>query len=73
MSSDRPPFEPAVFRPFAQTFTRETHDVLIDGRPRTDYRLEYDDEGQKVVFDRLTYDEACQVQIVRKPPQPRHT
>jgi hypothetical protein len=62
-----PPFKPAVFRPFPRPISGRTHAVIVRGRERTDYRLEVDEEGQKVVFDELSYDEACDFQIVRRP------
>ena len=58
------PFRPAIFRPFWKTINPQTHAVIVAGQERTDYRLEYDKDGQKVVFDELSYDEACHLQIV---------
>jgi hypothetical protein len=59
------------FRPYP-TFSSETHDLLISGKLRTDYHLESDSDGERVIIvDDLSYDDICNVQIVRRyPPSP---
>ncbi len=52
------------FRPWPKAISPETHEVRVGGVVRTDYREEWDDEGQLILLDGLTYEECCNVQIV---------
>ena len=54
------------FRPIG-TFSPRTHRVLVVGKPRTDYLIERDDEGQKIVIENMTYEELCHFQIEPMP------
>lgn len=56
------------FRPWPTSISELTHDVIVFGQRRVDYRREYDDQGQMIVFDDLTYEEMCSVQIVPLSP-----
>jgi hypothetical protein len=58
------------FRPVNTSFSPQTHMLLVKGTPRSDYRIEVDDEGLKIIMENLTYEELCHVQIV-PTPRPR--
>lgn len=62
----RPPVKPAMYRPSDPHFSRGTHDVLVKDQPRTDYRIARDAIGQIVVFDELSDEEACHIQIIER-------
>lgn len=76
MGKPQPDFMPAIFLPTDPYFSKKEYDVLVNGCPRADYRVELIADGPdrgwpQVIFPRLTYDEACTVQIVKKAPVPR--
>ena len=53
-----------VFFPTGR-FSRKTYRVLVDGKPRTDYRVYYEEGTGRVMiyFDELNFQEQSSVQV----------
>ena len=54
------------FHPLPEDFSPKTHKVFAGGKPRTDYLIERDTDGRKIVLEGLTYAELCTIEVRAK-------